>query len=147
MDSDKIISELNQNGEVKIPISSKNIILKRDAFLINKKSNKGYTSESDGNVTVGLTTKLSEKLIQEGIARDIIRHVQIMRKNANFAVEDRIIIYGSFDGEIGEAIKTYENYFMNETLTTNMIDEFQSGEYVDSFEIKGIHLKIGISRK
>ena len=146
MDSDKIITELNQNGEVEIPISSKNIILKRDAFLINKKSNKGYTSESDGNVTVGLTTKLSEKLIQEGIARDVIRHVQIMRKNANFAVEDRIIIYGSFDGEIGEAIKTYENYFMNETLTTNMIDEFQSGEYEDSFEIKGIHLKIGISR-
>ena len=63
------------------------------------------------NCTPGLTTKLSEKLIQEGIARDVIRHVQIMRKNANFAVEDRIIIYGSFDGEIGEAIKTYEKYW------------------------------------
>ena len=146
MDSDKIVSDLNQDGEIKILISSKNIILNRDAFLINKKSNKGYTSESDGNITVGLTTKLSEKLVQEGIARDVIRHVQIMRKNANFAVEDRIIIYGSFDGEVGDAIKVYEDYIKNETLTVNMIEEFQSGEYEDSFEVKGVHVRIGINR-
>ena len=146
MDSDKIVSDLNQDGEVKILLSSNSIILKRDAFLINKKSKKGYTSESDGNITVGLTTELSEKLIQEGIARDVIRHVQIMRKNANFAVEDRINIYGSFDGQVGDAIKAYEDYFKNETLTVNMTDEFQSSEYEESFEIKGTIIKIGINR-
>ena len=146
MDSDKIVSDLNQDGEVKILLSSNSIILKRDAFLINKKSKKGYTSESDGNITVGLTTELSEKLIQEGIARDVIRHVQIMRKNANFAVEDRINIYGSFNGQVGDAIKAYKDYFKNETLTVNMIDEFQSSEYEESFEIKGTNIKIGINR-
>tara|TARA_B100001146_G_C16200223_1_gene444040 strand:- start:3943 stop:7242 length:3300 start_codon:yes stop_codon:yes gene_type:complete len=146
MDSDKIVSDLNKDGEVKILLSSNSIILKRDAFLINKKSKKGYTSESDGNITVGLTTELSEKLIQEGIARDVIRHVQIMRKNANFAVEDRINIYGSFNGQVGDAIKAYEDYFKNETLTVNMIDEFQSSEYEESFEIKGTNIKIGINR-
>ena len=146
MDSDKIVSDLNQVGEVEISILSKSIVLKRDAFLINKESKKGYTSESDGNITVGLTTKLTEKLVQEGIARDVIRHVQIMRKNANFAVEDRINIYGSFTGEVGDAIKVYEDYFKNETLTVNMIDEFQSGEYEESFEIKGTSIKIGINR-
>ena len=146
MDSDKIVSDLNKDGEVKILLSSNSIILKRDAFLINKKSKKGYTSESDGNITVGLTTELSEKLIQEGIARDVIRHVQIMRKNANFAVEDRINIYGSFNGQVGDAIKAYKDYFKNETLTVNMIDEFQSSEYEESFEIKGTNIKIGINR-
>ena len=146
MDSDKIVSDLNQAGEVDIPLSSNSIVLKRDAFLINKESKKGYTSESDGNITVGLTTELTEKLVQEGIARDVIRHVQIMRKNANFAVEDRINIYGSFEGQVGDAIKAYEDYFKNETLTVNMIDEFQSGEYEESFEIKGTSIKIGINR-
>ena len=146
MDSDKIVSDLNQAGEVDIPLSSNSIVLKRDAFLINKESKKGYTSESDGNITVGLTTELTEKLVQEGIARDVIRHVQIMRKNANFAVEDRINIYGSFDGKVGDAIKAYEDYFKNETLTVNMIDEFQSAEHEESFEIKGTSIKIGINR-
>ena len=72
--------------------------------------------------------------------------MQIMRKNANFAVEDRINIYGSFDGQVGDAIKAYEDYFKNETLTVNMIDEFQSSEYEESFEIKGTNIKIGINR-
>ena len=146
MDSDKIVSDINQDGEVAIHLESKTINLKRDAFLIDKESKEGYTSESDGNITVGLTTELSEKLVQEGIARDVIRHVQIMRKNANFAVEDRINTYGSFDGEIGDAIKANEDYFKNETLTVNMIDEFQSGEYEESFEIKGTRIKISINR-
>ena len=146
IDSDKIVSDINQDGEVAIHLESKTINLKRDAFLIDKESKEGYTSESDGNITVGLTTELSEKLVQEGIARDVIRHVQIMRKNANFAVEDRINIYGSFDGEIGDAIKANEDYFKNETLTVNMIDEFQSGEYEESFEIKGTRIKISINR-
>ena len=146
MDSDKIVSDINEDGEVAIHLESKTINLKRDAFLIDKESKEGYTSESDGNITVGLTTELSEKLVQEGIARDVIRHVQIMRKNANFAVEDRINIYGSFDGEIGDAIKANEDYFKNETLTVNMIDEFQSGEYEESFEIKGTRIKISINR-
>ena len=146
MDSDKIVSDINQDVDVAIHLESKTINLKRDAFLIDKESKEGYTSESDGNITVGLTTVLSEKLVQEGIARDVIRHVQIMRKNANFAVEDRINIYGSFDGEIGDAIKANEDYFKNETLTVNMIDEFQSGEYEESFEIKGTRIKISINR-
>ncbi len=146
MDSDEIVSDINQDGEVAIHLESKTINLKRDAFLIDKESKEGYTSESDGNITVGLTTELSEKLVQEGIARDVIRHVQIMRKNANFAVEDRINIYGFFDGEIGDAIKANEDYFKNETLTVNMIDEFQSGEYEESFEIKGTRIKISINR-
>ena len=146
MDSDKIVSDINEDGEVAIHLESKTINLKRDAFLIDKESKEGYTSESDGNITVGLTTELSEKLVQEGIARDVIRHVQIMRKNANFAVEDRINTYGSFDGEIGDAIKANEDYFKNETLTVNMIDEFQSGEYEESFEIKGTRIKISINR-
>jgi len=85
-------------------------------------------------------------LVQEGFVRDVIRHVQIMRKNANFAVEDRINIYGSFDGIVGEAVRAYKDYFMNETLTINMADEFKSSEYEDTFKVGGVEVKLGIDR-
>ena len=85
-------------------------------------------------------------MVQEGVVRDVIRHVQIMRKNANFAVEDRINIYGSFDDTIGEAIRAYKDYFMNETLTVEMTDEFQPGEYQDIFKVGGIEIRLGIDR-
>ena len=52
-------------------------------------------------------------ILTEGIVRDIIRHVQTMRKNANFAVEDRIKIYSLLEGTIGDAISSFETLFKN----------------------------------
>jgi len=85
-------------------------------------------------------------LVQEGVVRDVIRLVQIMRKNANFAVEDRINIYGSFGGTVGQAVRVHKDYFMNETLTINMADEFKPSEYEDTFKVAGVKVRLGIDR-
>ena len=53
----------------------------------------------------------------EGLVRDIVRLVQSMRKNAGFAVEDRIEISWDFDGHILEALGKFDTYFRAETLT------------------------------
>ena len=127
-------------------LQSGTLVLTKDAFLMVTRPKQGLTVELDGGITVGLTTKLTEELVQEGVVRDVIRHVQIMRKNANFAVEDRINIYGSFDGTIGEAVRAYKDYFMNETLTVKMTDEFQPGEYQDTFKVGSVDIRLGIER-
>ena len=95
MDDNKILRDLNTTGEVTLNLQADTLVLPRDAFLIVTSSKQGFTAESDGGITVGLNTELTDRLVQEGVVRDIIRLVQIMRKNANFAVEDRINIYGS----------------------------------------------------
>ena len=146
MDDNEILHDLNSTGEVTLQLQSDALVLTRDAFLIGTRSKKGFTAESDKGITVALTTKLTEELVQEGVVRDVIRHVQIMRKNANFAVEDRISIYGFFDGAVGEAVRAYKDYFMNETLTINMADEFKSSEYEGTFKIDGVEVKLGIDR-
>ena len=146
MDGNEILRDLNTTGEVTLQLQSDTLVLTRDAFLIVTRTKQGFTAESDGGITVGLTTNLTEELVQEGVVRDVIRHVQIMRKDANFAVEDRINIYGSFEGTVGEAVHAYKNYFMNETLTINMADEFKSSEYEDTFEVGGVEVRLGIDR-
>jgi isoleucyl-tRNA synthetase len=146
MDGNKILRDLNTIGEVTLQLQSDTLVLTKDAFLVVTSSKQGFTTESDGGITVGLTTELTDELVQEGFVRDVIRHVQIMRKNANFAVEDRINIYGSFDGIVGEAVRAYKDYLMNETLTINMADEFKSSEYEDTFKVGGVEVKLGIDR-
>ncbi len=146
MDGNEILRDLNTTGEVTLQLQSDTLVLTRDAFLIVTRTKQGFTAESDGGITVGLTIKLTKELVQEGVVRDVIRHVQIMRKDANFAVEDRINIYGSFEGTVGEAVRAYKNYFMNETLTINMADEFKSSEYEDTFEVGGVEVRLGIDR-
>lgn len=100
----------------------------------------------DGGITVGLTTKLTEELLREGMVRDLIRHVQIMRKNANFAVEDRIKINGLIDGPLGDALEDYKEFFCNETLTIEMTGKSNKGEYESTFEIQDQSLTLSIER-
>ena len=78
--------------------------------------------------------------------RDRIRHVQTMRKNANFAVEDRIKIFALLDGQVGEAISSFEKLFKNEVLAVDLINESKTGEYSETFQIKNQNIKFGIER-
>jgi len=146
MDVNNIIQTLNSGNGIKFELSRESIELNKDAFLINTKSAEGFTSEMDGGITVGLTTKLTEELLREGMVRDLIRHVQIMRKNANFAVEDRIKINGLIDGPLGDALEDYKEFFCNETLTIEMTEKSNKGEYESTFEIQDQSLTLSIER-
>ena len=100
----------------------------------------------DDEITIALTTELTNDLIQEGMVRDLIRQVQLMRKNADFAVEDRIEVFGKFDGKLHNALNQFKDYFCNETLTVNIKTESEKIEYTEEIKIQGEKIKLGISR-
>ncbi|MCH7612126.1 MAG: isoleucine--tRNA ligase [Candidatus Marinimicrobia bacterium] len=147
MDVNELVSSLQSQKSVELTIEDETLILEKDAFIVEMKSADGYTSEMDGGVIVALTTELNEELLREGMVRDLIRHVQIMRKNANFAVEDRIIIHGLLDGPVGNAVKEFEEFFCNETLAVELTGSKEKGEYESTLNIQGQELTISIERK
>ena len=146
MDAAEILEDIRSNNSYKMELNKKIISIGRDDLLIEGKSAKGYTASGDDKMTVGLTTELSEKLIQEGIVRDLIRQVQNMRKNANFAVEDRIKIYWIIQGPIGKAVRSFESFFKNEVLAVELIDKESPGEYSASFKIGDQTVQLAIER-
>jgi len=77
--------------------------------------------------------------------RDLVRAVQNMRKDAGFAVEDRIEISWDLDGQIANAVRKFDSYFRTETLTNSIIDHLNNADHssqVDlSDKIYTIHLK------
>jgi isoleucyl-tRNA synthetase len=82
----------------------------------------------------------------EGQVRDIVRFVQSMRKNAGFAVEDRIEISWDFDGEIANALGKFDSYFRNETLTSNIIDVIEKCDHSEKVELNGKHYLIALKK-
>ena len=151
----KIVSELAKNKDQKIleeirknkkyQIDNKIFILRED-LLFEQESKEGWTCAGDDTIAVGLSTNLSDSLIKEGIIRDIIRHVQTMRKDANFAVEDRIKIYIKADGLVGESINEYKELFMNEILAVEIIELTNEGEFSGSFKMNDQVFNVGLER-
>ena len=142
----EILKEIRKNKKYKLELGEKSVFLLREDLLIENISNDGLSSNGDDNITVGITLKLDNNLIMEGHVRDIIRQVQTMRKNANFAVEDRIKIYMNINNTIKDAICAFETLFKNEVLATEIYYEFNKGDFSDKFVIDGEEVKFGLER-
>jgi len=146
MNVNDIIDQIQVNGEIVLNTESGDLTLKQEHILIETTSAKGLITAQDDGFTVALSTVLTDELLQEGLVRDLIRQVQIMRKNADFAVEDRIVVFGDFDGEIGKALNVYKDYFCNETLTVSIESKNSEVEFSDTIKIKGEEITLGVSR-
>ena len=144
--ADDIIKQFQVDGELVLNTDSGELTLKQEHILIETSSNDGMIAVQDEGYTVALSTVLSDELVQEGLVRDLIRQVQIMRKNADFAVEDRIVVFGDFEGKIREALNEYKEYFCNETLTISIEPKSSKIEFSDIIKIKGEEIIVGISR-
>ena len=95
--------------------------------------------ETQDDVTVALATEITLLLKQEGIAREFVNRVQNARKEQNFNVVDRIVITAvSASPELTEAIKAFEPYICNETLSTGILitDKLDNGIPIEIDDLK-----------
>ncbi|GAB4287482.1 MAG: isoleucine--tRNA ligase [Ignavibacteriaceae bacterium] len=114
------IKKLESDGSIIVDINgSKTEIIKEDVEIISHQIS-GWLVESEEGVTVALDTGLDEKLIQEGIAREFVNRIQNMRKDAGFAVTDKICVNFSGSEEILNAVNSFKDYITNETLANEL---------------------------
>ncbi len=66
--------------------------LEKDDVLAAPVKKPDYVVATERNVTVALDTNLTDALIAEGFAREVISKLQTMRKEAGFEVTDRILV-------------------------------------------------------
>jgi len=142
-DDSRVLDEIRKNKKYKI---DENIFIIREDLLIEQDSIEGWACAGDDSVAVGLNMKLNENLIKEGIIRDVIRQVQTMRKDANFAVEDRIKIFIELKGLIGDSIKQFKDLLMSEVLAVEIIESKNGGEFSGSFELNNQTFTVGLER-
>ena len=73
------------------------------------------------NGWIALDTRIDRNLALEGIARDVVRHVQILRKEAGFAIEDRIeIVFATQDENLLSAIEMFRDFLASELLANTV---------------------------
>lgn len=104
----------------------------------------------DGGYIVALDTRLTSDLLQEGLARELIRRIQNLRRTADFALDDRIdIVYCDASDTIDAVMQLFSGYISAETLA----EDLRPGEIPDDYvqervEIKGRaeSLTVGVKR-
>lgn len=91
--------------------------LDKSLFTVSSKPKEEFVIMSDGGITVVLDITLDRELMLEGLYRELTRSAQVLRKEAGFKVEDRIILsYKTESDTLNEVIKTYKDKVMEEVL-------------------------------
>jgi isoleucyl-tRNA synthetase len=105
------------------------IKIEAEDITIDRKPPTGWAVAFDGDTEVIIDARLTDELKQEGMAREVVRHVQQARKDAGLEMEDRIVL--RLDTEVAslaQAIETHQTYICSETLATRLTTEPLDGE-------------------
>jgi isoleucyl-tRNA synthetase len=90
---------------------------------------------------------ITPELRAEGLAREVVRRIQAMRKEAGFDISDRITTYYQASGEFAEVFRAWSKYIQSETLSTRLVaGEAPVGAYAETHNIEGQELKLGVMR-
>ena len=90
VDGNEAMDKLNAGENLVFDVNGIEVSLGKEDLLIEMSQKEGYMSEADNTVTVVLNCNLSEELVEEGFAAEIISKIQTMRKDSGFEVMDHI---------------------------------------------------------
>ena len=143
LDLDKV-KELQAGNSINVFIHGEEVKVLPDYADIRISAKEGFNVAMDGNNFIILETNLTDELIEEGIAREMISKVQNLRKERDFNITDRITIYYNGDELVEKTIEHNMEFIKNETLAVSLI---KSDNLSDTFDLNGHDTLLDVERK
>ncbi len=138
--------EILNNGNIKIADKWE---LLPDEVEIEFLGKQGFDVESEQGVVIALDTKLTENLKLEGLAREIVRQIQEMRKEADFNIADRIQVSLNFENDQNKrqkVLEKFEDFIKGEVLGNEITNNLNKAEIKKEVEIETLKITIALKR-
>ena len=93
------------------------LALEAGDVVVQMKPPEGWAGLADRGTQVALDIRITSELAGEGKAREVVRHVQELRKKSGLEMEDRIVLHLETPSEpLTQAIQRHRDYICSETL-------------------------------
>lgn len=144
-DTLSLVNRVNSNEIVKVNIEGTEVEFSKDDLLVTPVSKEGFVSETNGVITVILSTELTTELIELGLVREFSSKIQQTRKDSGFEVIDHIEIYASSNEKINNFLTKYANTICQDTLADKL--EIKNCEKTIDIDLNGDIVKVYLSKK
>ncbi|MCK5416532.1 isoleucine--tRNA ligase [Candidatus Parcubacteria bacterium] len=105
------------------------------------------SKKGDGDISVDLDTEITEELKLEGLKREMVRFINVMRKNLGLTIKDRVDVgISSEDSDIEKVIKIYAEDMKGDVLADIVGLGVDGFENVKEVKVNGIEVKIGVKK-
>lgn len=142
-DAAKAINQMNQDdiaaieksGSYQLNVGEESFELTLEDFEITTEDIPGWKVASDGKITVALDISLTPELEAEGMARELVNRIQLMRKDMGLEVTDRIQVALQEQEQVTAAVDAFGDYIKGEVLADKLsLSALNEGE---SLELPG----------
>jgi len=133
------IRQLEAEGSLILPLSQTEVTIEKGDVEIVSEDIPGWSVASDGKYTVALDITLTESLINEGVARELVNRIQNLRKDKGFEVTDKIQVTLTQNQFWDQAIRQYRDYIQQETLTKklDLTEKLTDGDEIEINDTTG----------
>ena len=146
LNAEELSTILKEKGSLIVVSNDKEFSVTTEMVSFEHEVAEGMVVVDNNGMVAVLDTTLTQELLRQGMVRDLVHEINNLRKEADFDVSDRIILYLSISGELLEAVKENEKYLADEVLAENIEFEFENGEYSRELLIGEEKLTVGIER-
>jgi isoleucyl-tRNA synthetase len=144
--SQEEIHQFEKNNGTHLDVDGVDVELTLEDALISTQDIPGWAVTSQDDLTVALDMTITDELMQEGLAREIVNRVQNLRKTGGFEVTDRIELLIEKNEKTDAAVEKFGDYICTETLAT--ITKVDALDGVEAEElVEGINVKLKIQKK
>ena len=141
----ELVAKFNDEKIAEIEISEYGK-LPKDVFIKAMRPKAHIVVIKDSGYTIALDTILTEELIVEGMYRDLVRTLQVLRKEAGLKVEQRITLSLKTEGNLmKKVLETYLDKIIADTLTEKFVQtKIENPDIEKEMEINGENIKVQI---
>lgn len=142
-----VAAQVAVGNSVTITLNGEAVELAANEVLVQTEPAEGLAVAAGKIVTVGIDTIITDDLAAEGLAREIVRRVQNMRKEAGFNIEDKIRLYYQSAGRVVRVFNQWADYIKTETLALEIQHELIPESAFQKLEkIDGETVTLGVER-
>ena len=143
--SQEQIAELEKNGSITLLVEGTDALIELADVEIFSEDVPGWTVANEGALTVALDVEVTDDLRREGIAREIVKKIQAIRKESGFDITDRIHVVVSSSQESDAAVEQFSEYICNQVLADSLTVDASLADG-EGIELDGAVIKVTVSR-
>ena len=145
--SQRAIAQLESKGEYTFAdIDGAPVVTLADVEIIPEDV-PGWLVANDGNITVALDVTLTPELKNEGMARELVKRIQNIRKESGFEITDRIDVVLQNVPEIAGAVEAFGDYIASQVLADSLSLADSPADDARDLEIEDLDAKVEVKRK
>ena len=147
LDGNEVVDAFAAGETVRFELDGAQVELSGGDVLTEPTQKPGFMAQQDRGVTVVLDTNLTQDLIDEGYAREIVSKVQTMRKEAGYDVTDRIQVRCQCGDKLAAALEMGRDMIMRGVLALSLTREAPAQDWITKeWDINGEKATIAIRK-